>query len=140
MYPNEQPQQPAPNQAPPAQGYAQPTQPQSFAQAQQQAPQPQSQPNTATFIADDKVLELIQITHPQLASAMINIAIKKFSEDPDFLRYFVKDEFKESFENYILKEKNIMDKVESATKEPMAQKEQSTTNEQTQPAMDFTSW
>jgi len=70
----------------------------------QPAPQPAPQavpvvnPNTATFIADVEVLGIIGSVHPELASAMINIAIKKFAEDKDFAAYFVKAEFKKQAE------------------------------------------
>jgi len=81
------------------QQYTQPQQPQSYTQEQKQSPVAN---NSATFIADANVLSIIHTVHPELASAMINIAIKKFAIHPDFNNYFVKDEFKEHIEPEIV--------------------------------------
>ena len=50
--------------------------------------------NSVNFMADANVLGLIQMVHPELRSAMINLAIKKFAENPDFANYFVIEQFK----------------------------------------------
>ncbi len=74
----------------PGQEAIQPTQP--YVQPAQPAPIVN---NGANFIADVSVLNIMQTVHPELKSAMINLAIKKFSEDPDFLNYFVMEQFKQ---------------------------------------------
>jgi hypothetical protein len=94
--PTNQPVQPTQQYQPP---YTQPT-PQQEVPVQGHPAQPapqllQVEPNTNSFIADANVQQLIQMVHPELASAMINIAIKKFSESSDFVNYFMKDEYKE---------------------------------------------
>ena len=78
--------------------------PHQYAQSAPQQVQPQAthqevnipvvNPNTATFIADTEVLDIIGKVHPELASAMINLSIKKFTEEHDFIAYFIRPEFK----------------------------------------------
>jgi len=94
---------------------------------QQQAQQSPAPSNSATFTADIKVLEYIQMVHPEMASAMINIAIKKFAESEDFWDYFVKDEFKSFAQKEQLLEKSKPEEKEETPTEST-------------PAMDFTSW
>jgi hypothetical protein len=112
--PQQQYQQPA----------AQPQQPQAYAQVPQE-PQPEAQSpapgNSATFTADVKVLEYIQLVHPELASAMINIAIKKFVETDDFWNYFVKDEFRAiAQKEQLLKDSNPKKEEEKKEEPPIA--------------------
>ena len=107
-----------------------PQQPQGYAQAAAPQANVPPQPNTASFTADVKTIEILNTVHPELVSALINIAIKKFAENSDFADYFVKDEYKQI--------------MESAIKEQSAQKEQSALKEQSQPtsapAVDFAQW
>ena len=110
----------------------QPVQQQYQPSTPQQPPvmEPTQQPasNSATFTADIKVLEYIQMVHPEMASAMINLAIKKFAESEDFWNYFVKDEFQS-----VAQKEQLLEKSKSS--EPI-QEEAPTAA----PAMDFTSW
>lgn len=73
--------QPVPNQAP---DYLQP----------QPATPPQQQGHS--FSPDGKTVEILQAVHPELANAMICLAIKKFSASEDYLNYFIRDEFKDA--------------------------------------------
>lgn len=84
--------------------YQQPDQPQymqSNQPVQPQATQPAHVQGSATFTADAKTLQLLASVHPELTSAMINLAIKKFAEEPDFLSYFVKEEYKQMVEQTV---------------------------------------
>ncbi len=83
--------------APPADNFIPPAQPQGYAGHQRiQDNQPVMNPAQpqSSFIADQRTTELLRTVHPELASAMINIAIKKFARSEDFVAYFVKEEFK----------------------------------------------
>jgi hypothetical protein len=113
-------QQPAPQQP---QGYNQPP----------QTEQPTQQPptNSATFTADTKVLEYITMVHPEMASAMINIAIKKFAETEDFWDYFVKDEFQKIAQ----KEQLLKESKTDISEKSKPEEEVATTS-----SIDFTSW
>jgi hypothetical protein len=127
-YLQQQPQQPVQPQAggyqPPA-----PTQPQGYTQPPQtEQPAPQPSTNSATFTADTKVLEYIQMVHPEMASAMVNLAIKKFVETDDFWNYFVKDEFQGVAQKEQLLKESKSDKEEPKQEQTVA------------PAMDFTGW
>ncbi len=51
--------------------------------------------NASSFIPDVKTKEILDRTYPELTNALINLAIKKFSEDSDYSSYFVREEFKE---------------------------------------------
>jgi hypothetical protein len=119
------PQPTQPGYQPPA-----PQQPQGYAQPPQaEQPAQQAPTNSATFTADPKVLEYITMVHPEMASAMINIAIKKFAETEDFWDYFVKDEFRSiAQKEQLLKESKPSKSEESKQEEAVA------------PAMDFTGW
>ncbi len=57
-----------------------------------------SEPNSSTFVPDAKTRELLSRVHPELTNALINIAIKKFSTESDFLNYFIRDEFRKVVE------------------------------------------
>ncbi len=115
--------QPAP-QTPPVQ----PTQPQGY--TQQPAIQP---PNTATFNLDTKTREILSSVHPELLNALVNIAIKKFSTDSDFINYFVRDEFK-----------HIAEAHQEQIQPDVGQTGSTKTSTQSTPAanksMDFTGW
>ena len=82
---------------PPVEMPIQPTQPviQPYVQPAQPAQPAPIVNNGANFIADSSVLSIMQTVHPELKSAMINLAIKKFSEESDFLNYFVMEQFKQ---------------------------------------------
>jgi len=111
---------------------AQPTQPQAYAQAQPSI-QP---PNTATFNLDAKTREILSTVHPELLNACVNIAIKKFSVNTDFINYYVREEFKHI--------------PEQAKEQLVPEQEQPTTEKVTQAVptqapsanknMDFSSW
>jgi len=93
--------QPQPSYGQPQQPHHMVNQEQYQQPVQESSPQqavPVVNPNTATFIADVEVLSIIGSVHPELASAMINLSIKKFAENPDFASYFVKAEFKKQAE------------------------------------------
>ena len=127
QYPNDQyAQQPQPGYQP-----AQPTQPQNYAQPPQ-TEQPQSvSPNSVTFTADNKVLEFIGMIHPEMASAAISLAIKKFAETEEFWNYFVRDEFQAfAQKEQLLESSKSNNKVEEKQESAPA----------SSPAMDFTSW
>ena len=123
----QQPQQPQSGYQPPA-----PQQPQGYAQPPQtEQPVQQAPTNSATFTADPKVLEYITMVYPEMASAMINIAIKKFAETEDFWDYFVKDEFQKiAQKEQLLKESKTNMSEKSKTEEEVA----------TTSTIDFTSW
>ncbi len=74
---------------------------------QPQAPQPIRVPesNTFSFVPDAYTRSLIEKTYPELTNAFINIAIKKFSEETDYVDYFLKEEFKNSIEVQKIKAK-----------------------------------
>ena len=55
----------------------------------------------ASFIPDSRTREILGMVHGELANAFVNIAIKKFSTDEDFLNYFVKEEFKTQAEKEV---------------------------------------
>lgn len=74
-----------------------PTQPSGYVNQGQPALGP-TIPQGATFNADAKVLELLATVHPELKSALINIAVKKFAADPDFLNFYVMDAYREHIE------------------------------------------
>jgi hypothetical protein len=124
-----QPQPTAPTQ--PQGGYQppQPQQPQGYAQPPVVEQEQKVSPNSVTFTADVKVLELIGMIHPEMASAAISMAIKKFAETEDFWNYFVKDEFQSVAQKEQLLETSKSKKEES--------KEESSA---VAPAMDFTGW
>ncbi len=52
-------------------------------------------PNASSFIPDIKTKEILDRTYPEMSNALINIAIKKFSENSDYVNYFVREEFKQ---------------------------------------------
>jgi len=108
----------------------QPTQPSQPAPQTQPAPNP----NSVTFTADAKVLELIGMVHPELASAMISLAVKKFSEESDFVNYFVLDEYK----NTIIEQNT--DQQGPSSNDTNTTSTQVNTEQSAQPSMDFTSW
>jgi hypothetical protein len=107
----------------------QPSQPQGYAQPPASEQPAQPAPNSVTFTADVKVLELIGMIHPEMASAAISMAIKKFAETEDFWNYFVKDEFQS------VAQKEQLLETSKSKKEEKEEPQVTTT-----PAMDFTSW
>lgn len=110
--------QPQPNVAP--------QQPQGYAQAAQTPP---TQPNTATFIIDRKTQEIIGTVHPELVSALVNIAIKKYAGDPDFLDYFVMDQYKDYAQT-------VADQVQAHQSQTKEEPKVQTSG----PVADFSSW
>lgn len=52
------------------------------------------QPAGYGFKPDAKTIEILKAVHPELADAMICLAVKKFSQGEDYLNYFVQDAFK----------------------------------------------
>jgi len=91
-------------------------------------PQPEINPNAVTFTSDSKVMELIGMIHPEMASAAISLAIKKFAETDEFWKYFVLDEY----QSFAQKEQLL--------ENSKSQKEVQTETPTAAPAMDFTSW
>ena len=87
--------------------------------------------NGANFVADADVLNLMQMVHPELKSAMINLAIKKFSEDPDFNKYFIQEQFKIQ-----LSQNNAVAQTEQLLKESKS----TVDNTPSQSGMDFSAW
>jgi hypothetical protein len=67
------------------------------------------------------------MVHPEMASAMINIAVKKFAETEDFWDYFVKDEFQS-----VAQKEQLLESSKSVKQEE--------TKQEVAPAMDFTGW
>ena len=96
----------------------QPTQPE-YATHQQQP-----KADTLTFIIDDNTKDIVKKVHPALASAMINIAIKKFTETEYFINYFVQDKFKEDFKNT----QSDQQTLENGDQPPINQEEASSSN------------
>ncbi len=93
----EQPQS-IPNQLPPTQMQPQPT----GVQAPAPAPSMQEiyairppEANSSSFVPDVKTKEILERTYPEMVNALVNLAIKKFSEDTDYAAYFVREEFKQ---------------------------------------------
>jgi hypothetical protein len=96
-----QPAQPAPVYQPPVPegpNMAQPAPTVGAAPTQTQVTIRPSEPNSTSFVPDSKTREILSSVYPELSNALINIAIKKFSSDPDYLNYFVRDEFKNKAE------------------------------------------
>jgi len=129
QYQNDQYTQQPPQYQPPTpqqpQGYVQPP------QAEQPNSTPISNPNSVTFTADNKILELIGMVHPEIASAAISLAIKKFAETEDFWNYFVKDEFQG-----VAQKEQLLESSKSEKKKEKEKNDAPTVA----PAMDFTSW
>ncbi len=93
--PQSVPQQVAPVYQPPVPGTE--NYPAGPAQTAQEIRPPEV--NTSSFIPDTKTREILDRTYPELTNALINLAIKKYSEDTDYANYFVREEFKEQVEH-----------------------------------------
>ncbi len=75
----------------------QPTQMQPPVPLNVQPPRQEIKPpeaNASSFIPDTKTREILDRTYPEMTNALINLAIKKYSEDTDYANYFVREEFK----------------------------------------------
>ena len=91
-----------------------------------------SAPDSASFMPDLKTQEILDQTYPEILNAMVNIAIKKFSLDPEFYNFYLKDSLKDSL--------TIPEKQEEI-KTSSAPSNQGTGKAPTSgPSMDFTSW
>jgi len=70
-----------------------------FPQTQYAPPTPQMQQLAPAqelgqgFILDSRTRRILSTVHPELVSALINIAVKKFSNEADFKSFFVQDQF-----------------------------------------------
>lgn len=71
--------------------------PEYMQQPIQQQAQPAIQPGI-TFKLDNKVQEILNSVHPELVNAMVGIAIKKFAQTPEFIDFYVREEFKQVVE------------------------------------------
>ncbi len=142
--PRTEPPQYAPQQQPQSPGQPQWEQPQAIPQQLPptqmaspqpvgvQPPQPQVQQairpaeaNASSFIPDAKTKEILERTYPEMTNSMINIAIKKFSENTDYVNYFVRDEFKQQ----------AQESIESVQEEP-----KSAASKDTADVAGFSSW
>ena len=52
-------------------------------------------PNDIKFKADTETIEILRNCYPELREALINFAIKKFKETPDYNNYFLNKEMRE---------------------------------------------
>ncbi len=50
--------------------------------------------NGTSFIPDAGTKEILDRTYPEMTNALVNLAIKKYSENSDYAAYFVREEFK----------------------------------------------
>ncbi len=120
---NAQPQwqqpQSIPQQLPPTQ--MAPPQPVGVQPPAQQVIRP-PEANSSTFVPDVKTKEILDRTYPEMLNAMVNLALKKFSEDPDYAAYFVREEFRS-----IAEAKTVKEEPKQATKNSGSQ-------------ADFSSW
>ncbi len=70
--------------------------------------------NGTSFIPDIKTKEILDRTYPELTNALISLAIKKFSEDPDYVAYFVREEFKQMAQESVKEEKKTTPEVSNS--------------------------
>ncbi len=115
----EQPQN-VPNQLPPTQ--TQPPAPLNVQPPRQEIRPPEV--NTSSFIPDAKTREILDRTYPELTNALINIAIKKYTEDQDYAAYFVREEFQ----------------AQAQEQTQLKEKKENPTPSNPKPASDFSTW
>ena len=58
-------------------------------------------------VLDNEAYSILTKCDPKLAVAVLSIAVKKFSKDPEFI-HFLKEEFKSEFENIDITQSNPM--------------------------------
>ena len=87
--------------------------------------------DAASFTPDIDCKEIIAGTHPEMANAMINMAIKKFAKSEIFLKYFAKVELLETLKMRAELEQQveeIAESPESNSRQGMTQQSQQVSN------------
>jgi len=84
----------------------------NYGETAPQNQQPQSNPaNIVNVKLDKDSLHLFNITHPELRNSLINIALKAFSKDPMFSKYFIDSDLVPKEEIDTFKEEEIPENI-----------------------------
>jgi len=79
--------------------------------------------NTSSFIPDAKTREILDRTYSEMQNSFINVAIKRFAEDLEHAKYFIKEEF-----------------LEQLQRESLSKPEINGVEKKTSPQADFSTW
>ena len=89
-------------------------------------------PTSYSFVPDEYTKELLSMVYPELANALINIAIKKMAETNDFHDYFIKQELKDKAEMMVAPKEEKQDQSQASAS--------STSGSSNNGVVDFSSW
>ena len=94
-------------------------------------PQPAGNiPNEIRFKADTETIEILKNCYPELREALINLAIKKFKETPEYYNYFLNKDLRDSQiieSDQNLNQNNVLSQTNHSTNQVQTQPQTSTT-------------